>query len=254
MLNFKNLNPIRMKKRIIFVIFLIITGLHLSAQKSRDVLYLKNGSIIYGKMMEVSDNQYKIMTTEGSIFIYSAAEVEKFVNETLVFDGRKKSGPGFALEAGLLFGAQSSKYDKAVSFNVLLILTGKTKDLLGMGSGVEFLGQSFMPVFIEYKHLISDKKTTPFIFIRGGKLCHIHGDTENTDATYPVYNTPMSYKGGFTFTLGTGISWSRDGYETYLSFAYRNAYTSYNELTYPDLTTTYKNAYNRLEIKYGFKF
>ena len=243
-----------MKKRIYFVILLIITGLQLSAQKPKDVLYLKNGSIIYGKLLEVSDNQYKIKTPEGSIFIYQAADVEKFVNETPVFDSRKKSGPGFALEAGLLIGAQSSTYDKPFSFNILFNLTGKTKDILGLGSGVEFLGQPFMPVFLEYKHLISDKKTTPFIFVRGGKLCHLNGDSGNTDSSSPVYNTPVSYKGGFTFTIGTGISWFRDGYETYLSFAYRNAYTSYDELTYPSQTTTYKNAYNRLEIKYGFKF
>jgi hypothetical protein len=64
----------------------------------------------------------------------------------------------------------------------------------------------------------------------------------------------MSYKGGFSFTLGTGISWTKDGYETYLSVAYRNANTSYTETDNTNQIYTYKTAYNRLEIKYGFRF
>jgi hypothetical protein len=64
----------------------------------------------------------------------------------------------------------------------------------------------------------------------------------------------MSYKGGFSLTIGTGISWFKDDYESYLTFAFRNAHTSYDELEYNDKRSTYKNSYNRLEIKYGFRF
>lgn len=243
-----------MKKHLLTFITLIFILFPVSAQKSKDVLYLKNGSMIYGKLMEVTNNQYKIQTSDGSIFIYSIPEVEKFVNETPTFDGRKKNGAGFVLEAGVLAGAQSSNYDTPFSFNFLGNYTLNTKDIFGLGSGVEYLGQSFMPLFLEYKHMISEKKTTPFIFFRGGKLFHLNGDTERTDSYYPQYNIPKSYDGGFSFTLGTGISWAKDDIETYLSFAYRNAHTSYNELNYNKQTVTYRNSYNRLEIKYGFRF
>jgi hypothetical protein len=96
-----------MKKLLISVIILIFTIFPLLAQKTKDVLYLKNGSVVYGKLMEISDNQYKIKTSEGSIFIFSAPEIEKFVNERSQFDGRKKGGLGFVLEAGVLIGSQS---------------------------------------------------------------------------------------------------------------------------------------------------
>jgi hypothetical protein len=42
--------------------------------------------------------------------------------------------------------------------------------------------------------------------------------------------------------------------ETYLSFGYRYAQTSYMELNYNNQDVTYKNYYNRLEAKFGFKF
>jgi hypothetical protein len=244
-----------MKKSPVIVIMLIFIILPLSAQKTKDVLYLKNGSTIYGNLIEVNDSLYKIKTPDGSLFIYSFPEVEKFVNETPFYDGRKKSGLGFVLEAGFLVGAQSSEYDAPFSFNLLGNVTINTKSILGLGSGVEYLGQSFMPLFLEYKYLFSNSKTTPFIFLRGGKVFHLNGDAQNSDYTYPQYGSQKSYKGGGSLTIGTGISWAKDYGETYLSFAYRNVHTSYMENTYgSQLYTTYKSSYNRLEIKFGFRF
>lgn len=182
------------------------------------------------------------------------AEAEKSSIEVPQFDGRKKSGLGFVLEAGFLVGSQTSEYKSPFSFNFLGNLTVNTKNIFGLGSGVEYLGQPFTPLFLEYKCLLSDKKTAPFIFFRGGKLYHLTGDALETDITYPQYNVKESYKGGGSFTLGTGISWAKEDGETYLSFAYRNAYTSYKMKDYNNHTSTYKTAYNRLEIKFGFRF
>ncbi len=244
-----------MKKTLTIVIMLIFIILPLSAQKTKDVLYLKNGSTIYGKLIEVTDSQYKIKTSDGSIFIYSLPEVEKFVNESPRFDGRKKSGLGFVLEAGVLVGAQSSDYKAPFSFNLLANVTSNTKSIFGLGSGVEYLGQPFTPLFLEYKYLFSDRKTTPFIFLRGGKLFHLNGDASNADnTTFNPYGTEKTYQGGGSFTIGTGISWAKDDGETYLSFAYRNAHTSYTEKNYNTQSTTYRSSYNRLEIKFGFRF
>ena len=224
------------------------------AQNNKDILYLKNGSMIYGKLVEVTDSVYKIKTSDGSLFIYSIPEVAKFVNEAPNFEGRKKSGLGFVIEAGLLAGVKTSEYTAPFSFNILANLTRNTKDVFGFGSGVEFIGQSYIPVFAEYKRLFYDKKTTPFIFIRGGKLYHQSGDSESSDSYYNQYDYKNNYKGGLSFTLGTGISWVKDDNVTYLSFAYRNVHTSYTQRNYYNQDATYKNTLNRLEIKFGFNF
>lgn len=243
-----------MKRHLLTLIMLIFIIFPIAAQKSKDTLYLKNGSKIFGTLLEVTDEQYKIQTYDGSIFIFSKPEVERFANEVPFYDGRKKSGWGFAFEAGILAGAQNSNYDAPFSFNYIGSFTSKTRETFGLGSGVEYLGQPFMPLFLEIKHLLSEKKTAPFIFVRGGQLFHLSGDSENTDPTYPQYNVPKSFKGGFSFTIGTGISWSKDDSESYLSFAYRNMHTSYEELNWNKQTNIYRNSYNRLEVKYGFKF
>ena len=78
-----------MKKNIILLITLIITGNQLSAQKLKDVLYLKNGSIINGTLMEITDNQYKLRTSDGSLFIFNSGDVDKYSKEAPAYDGRK---------------------------------------------------------------------------------------------------------------------------------------------------------------------
>jgi hypothetical protein len=244
-----------MKKYFLTSLVLILIILPLSAQKNIDVLYLKNGSKIFGKMIEVTNDHYKIQTSEGSVFVFSASEVEKFVNEEPAFDGRKKSGVGFVLEAGIMAGVKTTDYSTPFSFNALLNLTGRTTSILGVGSGVEYIGQPYMPLFLEYKQLTSEKNYAPFFFIRAGNLFHIKGDDQSTDSYYyNPNNYEKKYHGGFTFTLGTGVSWVKNNCETYLSFAYRNAHFSYDQLDYNKNNNTYKTNLNRLEIKLGFRF
>ena len=50
--------------------------------EEQDVLYLKNGSIIRGKIIEMlPDKTVKIRTADGSLFVYQMTEVEKIVME-----------------------------------------------------------------------------------------------------------------------------------------------------------------------------
>ncbi len=241
-----------MKKLMVLFIMLTIITLPLSAQRTKDALYLKNGSIIYGKLLEVSENNYRIQTSDGSLFNYRSDEVAKFIKESPQVVGRRSDGVGMALEAGLLIGSQSSELEAPFSFNILVNYTAGTKNILGIGSGVEYLGSTFSPIFLEYKRLFNEKRATPFVFFRGGALIHTGGDEESDP--YNQYYYPKDYKGGASLGIGTGISWAREDMETYLSFAYRYAQTSYRQDNYNDVTYTYENNYNRLEIKFGFKF
>jgi hypothetical protein len=140
--------------------------------------------------------------------------------------------------------------------NTLRLLVGSytanTSNLISLGSGIEFIGKPYMPLFIEYKYSFYDRKTTPFIFARGGKLYYV-GQDEGTSDTNNMYD-PKDFKGGFSCALGTGISWAKDDFETCLSFAYRYASTSYVQKDYNNYDATYKNSYNRLEVKLGFRF
>jgi hypothetical protein len=244
-----------MKKEILITILLITISLQLSAQRYKDALYLKNGSIVYGKLMEIADNKYKMQTSDGSLIIYPESDVDKLVKEIPAFQARRTEGLGMSLEAGLLLGAQNSEYDAPFSFNFIGNYAFKTKNILGIGSGVEFIGVPFVPLFMEYKYIVKDSKASPFFFARGGGLIHLaDNDTEYDPYQYIKHD----YRGGFSATIGTGISWAKDGFEPYLSFAYRYCSTSYKQNTYINGNNyydyKYENNYNRLEVKFGFRF
>jgi len=242
-----------MKKLLPVIIVLIFTAFTVSAQKTKDVLYLKNGSIIYGKLIEIKDGQYKMQTADGSTYLYKGEDIDKFSKESPQYDGRKANGFSFAMEAGLLAGAQHTDYSAPFSFNFLLGVTNSTNNVISFGSGVEFIGMPFTPLFLEYKRLIYDRKTTPFLFFRGGTVVQLGGsDSDSPISTYD--HEPYNYRGGGSFAFGSGISWAKTDYETYLSFGYRYAHTSYKQKDFNNVTSTYQNSLNRLEIKFGFRF
>src|SRR5512145_3321350 len=111
-----------MKKMICFVILLLSLPYLAKAQKSRDVLVMKNGSTIYGQLIEIDSGLYKIRTYDGSMFVFPADEVQKFsksVKETGYFEGRKDNGFSLSIESGLLVGSQESAYMAPLSFNML---------------------------------------------------------------------------------------------------------------------------------------
>ena len=65
-------------KKLFFVIFFIVAVVSLYAVTYRDVVYLKNGSIIKGTIIEqIPDESLKIETADGSVFVYSMKDVKK---------------------------------------------------------------------------------------------------------------------------------------------------------------------------------
>lgn len=60
------------------LIFLMISYLTSAQVNRRDIVYLKNGSIIKGDILEVVPNEtIKIKTSDGSIFVFKMEEVER---------------------------------------------------------------------------------------------------------------------------------------------------------------------------------
>jgi TM2 domain-containing membrane protein YozV len=69
----------------------------------QDVVYLKDGSVIRGTIIEFSPDHYvKIQTGEGNIFAFQMEKVEKITKELLYAEDRKS--PGTAIAFSLVFG------------------------------------------------------------------------------------------------------------------------------------------------------
>jgi len=58
-----------------------------------DVVYLKNGSILRGIIVEqVPNEQIKLQTSDGSVFVYQTDEIEKIVREPASTRNRREAG------------------------------------------------------------------------------------------------------------------------------------------------------------------
>lgn len=75
---------------IVFLLLVLSSGVVFA--EMTDVVYLKNGSIIKGMIIETIPNEsIKIETADGSIFVYSMDEVQKMTKEKTV--GKKPKQP-----------------------------------------------------------------------------------------------------------------------------------------------------------------
>ena len=237
--------------RKISVIIILLSLLHTAySQKTRDALYLKNGSVIYGRLIEIQNDSYKIRTSDGSVFVYSGSEVDKFINEDALSVKTADRPFGIGIESGFLIGTQQAEYTAPFSFMVTGSYKFNNIHSLAAGTGVEFLGVSYSPIFLQYKAVLSQAAVAPFIFARAGELIYAG---KNEDENSPYYYE-RHYSGGFMGNLGTGIRWDKGTYEMNLSFSYRYARTSYTQEEYYSNPVTYKLNWRRLEVKFGIQF
>lgn len=88
-------------RKLLFLFIALLVSVVVSAQQNNltDVVYLKNGSIIRGVIIEQVPNELiKLQTADGNLFVYQTSEIEKIIKEaptnqsgnTLAF-GEKKS-------------------------------------------------------------------------------------------------------------------------------------------------------------------
>ena len=83
---------------------MFLTAIAVQAQEQQEVVYLKNGSIVRGVIIEQIPNaSLKIQTADGSIFAYKMEEVEKITKEAVQnrrYATRRSSAPGMQFNGG----------------------------------------------------------------------------------------------------------------------------------------------------------
>ncbi len=83
--------------KFLFATFLIVFGLNLFAQSNiEDVVYLKNGGVIRGKIVErESTGKVKIELLGGSIFVFQASEIDSLKKENTLKSKLREIGKNY---------------------------------------------------------------------------------------------------------------------------------------------------------------
>ena len=198
-----------------FLLFALLIGcLSTFAQAIQEVVYLKNGSVVRGVIIEQKPNEsLKIQTADGSIFAYKMDEVEKITKEmrkgsarvsSLKFDGdsyRPKGYRGFFdVDGGFGVGDYGDGY---IGFTTSHGFQTCPYFYIGAGLGVEYhVGWEtvFLPIFGNMHINFLDKRCSPFMDIKGG-YSPVDGKGGYVSAAIGV-NYQFTPKIGINFSFG----------------------------------------------------
>lgn len=263
-------------KRALFILILLCSfGLYSHAQSSYiEVVYLKNGSMIKGVIIEQIPNvSLKIKTADGSIFVYKISEVEKITKEetkapayrpsyrtttststsySTSYQTRKQARrtltgyKGF-IDAGYTFDLDD--YYNKYNMNRFEISTShgyQFNNYFFIGGGVAFDyytdAESYaIPVFANFRANFINKKVTPF---GDFKLGYTAGDIEGVYMSMAVgVRITMAKKSAINFRLEYTCQGIENGYHNY-GYSYGSYYYYYDDY---DLL-------NGFGFKIGFEF
>lgn len=250
-----------MKKLLLLLTLLLSISTYVAAQNYTEVVYLKNGSIIKGVIIEqVPSVSLKIKTRDGSLIICKMDEVSKITKEEWnepeeqysrgerhTKDFRRmarktlKGYKGF-VDAGYLFDTNDSDASKlevttshGYQFNNYFYLGG--------GAGVSYFGDRDLigvPVFLDFRANFINKKITPFADVKAG---YTVGDIEGVYTTTGI-GVRFSLKGKKAINLKLEYNYQ----QSVISEGYSYTIGAYRYYYYDDYNL------NGLGVKVGFEF
>ncbi len=164
-----------------------------------DHIYLKTGSIVRGKILEIApDEHVKIEDLGGNLWVFRMAEVERITAEPYE-TGRVMSSEPLGFKAGFVnmtsigFLAGSSNNEQAAPFSLLTVNGYRTPAGLfaGIGTGVEFLSTNYMPLFLDLRFDLFGEDVVPYLMGKGGYSLPLSSDTRAYDIDYTYSGGPL---------------------------------------------------------------
>ena len=171
----------------LFILFLHSDAISQNA-KLQDVVYLKNGSIIHGTIIEeVPNKSVKIETRDGDIFVYQMDEIEKITKtpyhqREIRDDAEPTNDADEGYSGYILLGISEIVSPGSQTLPTLHFVNGfhnSPSSTLGIGVGLEIESESertlILPVWIDARAFIGDRDTRAFV---SAKLGYSFGYTD----------------------------------------------------------------------------
>ena len=181
---------------------LFLINISFARKGKKDVIYLKNGSIINGLIISsLPSGQVKIRTKDNSLWVFERSEIDSISRTN---NALKQIHPGYfnLTEAGILAGNSDNKYKAPFS---LINISGwqfKNRLSVGAGAGIEFFSETYLPVVADFRYYLNRQGANPFFGIQGGYSFAL----DKPDMQY-VYN----YTGIWPGPTGTNLEMKAKG-------------------------------------------
>jgi hypothetical protein len=219
-----------------------------------DVVYLKNGSEVRGRILQVyPDSVVQIMQAGGSIWNFPMQDIQMIAKEQKL---RQKAAvtdlKGYQFGAGLGFlvrsGSNSTSFKAPLTVHVLNTYGITPAISAGAGVGLEFFQVTQLPVYLDLRYYYNRRSYASFVFMQGGAMVPLGHKQRDLDGS--------NYKGKTGYLLNPGIGFLLPLNEKTafsISFSYRyHELRSVRETPLTDYQRTEKM--NRFNIQLGFLF
>jgi len=255
-------------KKLCLVIITVITVYSVSAQSQKGYVYLKNGTILKGKYQYLPDLSALQIESAGNLWIFQADEIEHVTNKKeqldKTFEEQNWNSPLLVrTEIGVLAGNSENSQSAPFSFSSDINYSFMPKISIGAGAGLEFLKETYLPVFVNIEYKIRKFWSTPYIFLKTGYEVPLEESNEIYNYVQPYYydyympwpypdnNQNLDTKGGFMINPGVGYQrMFSSGFGMSFAFGYQFHRLSYKGENDYQLDIDY----NRLTIKLGVIF
>lgn len=167
-----------MKKYLVLFIFTLMASVSFAQSNHQDVVYLKNGSIIRGIIIEQIPNEsIKIETSSGSVFVYRTDEIEKITREVIqrstsnsTEQSGLKTGYKGMIEVGYQIGTGDSGVDR-IAVNIINGYQINPYISLGVGTGLRYyheIDTALTPIFADIRVNFVESNISPYLSLGVG--------------------------------------------------------------------------------------
>ena len=244
-------------------LFFSLLTMCLFAQKiTQDVIYLKNGNVIRGVIVEqIPNKSFKIETLDGSILSYDIGDVEKITKEEnkskksekvtdensgVRYQGRIENGYAFKMTdddfSHLKFSfINGFKFNKHIS--------------LGLGTGVRYydeLDEVLIPIFTDFRVNFLKHKVSPYVGVGLGYSFNV---SDNFEGAGLMGNLGLGVI--FNFNKRNSLNFGLGFEAQSLTIIKSNTSYNYNDGyygSYNNHTTEETNIYKAISLNLGFSF
>lgn len=255
---------------LIIIFFTVALAPNLKAQNTtQDVVYLKNGSVLHGSIIEIKVNESVTLVSNcGDKWVLKQSEIERIEKEV-----KKKARPVVeksserlisdylinrfyaGLQIGFLFGGDMETPFPALS---LMFMNGYQFDFglsAGVGIGIDLMDDISMPVVGELKYTFLQSKVSHFLFFQGGYDFALQDPDPYDYDYYNYYESSLDSKGGYILNPGIGYRINLNEKKAFLfkiGYKYKQIKHTYKETNGQTIDRTL--TYNRVTFGFTYQF
>lgn len=256
-------------KNFCLLIFVVLLGIQAMGQTQKGRVYLKNGSIVKGRITETESSEIVRIHSAGNMWVFPLNEIEKIDYQFRVAD-EKEPGKEPKLsnhtQIGVLAGNNGNTKPAPFVLHSSLNYIVDKRIQAGIGTGVEFLNESYLPLFANIEYRFRESRVSPYLFLKAGYCVPLEDSRMVYYDVIPYYSLTSSYiwpgpwygqneklkaKGGVLLNPGFGVSsMFSNNFGMSFSVGYRFSRLRYEGEKSYGLDVDY----NRLSISLGIIF